>query len=34
VTAWTYAETGEPVVLPAGKVWWEIVPIGSAIVEG
>jgi hypothetical protein len=34
VTAWTYAETGEPVVLPPGRIWWEIVPIGSAISEG
>jgi len=34
VTSWTYADTGEPVVLPPGKVWWEIVPIGSAITEG
>jgi hypothetical protein len=34
VTTWTYADSGDPVVLPAGKVWWEIVPIGSAIVEG
>lgn len=34
VTAWTYADTGEPVVLPPGKVWWEIVPVGSAISEG
>ena len=33
VTSWTYAATGEPVVLPPGKVWWEIVPIGSAITE-
>jgi hypothetical protein len=34
VTTWTYAETGEPVVLPPGRIWWEIVPIGSAISEG
>ena len=34
VTTWTYADTGDPVVLPAGKTWWEIVPIGSAIIEG
>lgn len=34
VTRWTYAGSGEPVVLPPGKVWWEIVPVGSAISEG
>ena len=34
VTEWTYADSGEPVVLPPGKVWWEIVPVGSAITEG
>jgi len=34
VTKWTYADTGEPVVLPPGKVWWEIIPQGSAITEG
>ena len=31
LTTWTYADSGDPVVLPPGKVWWEIVPIGSAI---
>ena len=34
MTTWTYADTGDPVVLPPGKVWWEIVPAGSAITEG
>jgi hypothetical protein len=34
VTEWTYADTGQPVILPPGKVWWEIVPRGSAITEG
>jgi hypothetical protein len=33
LTTWTYAESGEPVVLPPGRVWWEIVPIGSGISE-
>jgi hypothetical protein len=33
VTTWTYADSGDPVVLPAGRVWWEIVPVGSAISE-
>jgi DUF3048 family protein len=34
VTSWTYANSGKPVRLPPGKVWWEIVPQGSAITEG
>jgi hypothetical protein len=34
VTTWTYADSGEPMVLPPGRVWWEIVPLGSAISEG
>jgi hypothetical protein len=34
VTTWTYADSGEPVVLPPGRVWWEIVPVGSSISEG
>ena len=34
VTTWTYADSGEPVVLPPGRVWWEIIPAGSAISEG
>jgi hypothetical protein len=34
LTTWTYVESGEPVVLPPGRVWWEIVPVGSAITEG
>jgi DUF3048 family protein len=34
LTTWTYAESGEPVVLPPGRVWWEIIPVGSAITEG
>lgn len=33
LTTWTYADSGEPVILPPGKVWWEIVPIGSSLVE-
>ena len=33
VTTWFYAESGEPVILPPGQVWWEIVPIGTAISE-
>jgi len=34
VTTWTYVESGKPVVLPPGRIWWEIMPIGSAISEG
>ena len=34
VTTWTYADSGDPVVLPPGRVWWEIVPVGSGISEG
>jgi hypothetical protein len=33
LTTWTYVETGEPVILPPGRIWWEIVPVGSSIVE-
>ena len=33
-TTWTYADSGDPVVLPLGRVWWEIVPVGSGISEG
>jgi hypothetical protein len=32
-TRWTYTETGEPVVLPPGVVWWEIVPLWARLVE-
>ena len=34
LTTWTYADSGEPVVLPPGKVWWEIIPVASTISEG
>jgi len=34
VTTWTYADSGEPVILPPGRIWWEIVPVGSSIGEG
>lgn len=33
VTSWTYAGSGEPMLLPPGKVWWEIVPVGSTLTE-
>jgi hypothetical protein len=32
-TTWTFADTGEPVELPPGQVWWEILPIGSGLTE-
>jgi hypothetical protein len=32
-TTWFYANSGEPVILPPGQVWWEIVPIGTGINE-
>ena len=34
VTTWTYADGGDPVILPPGRIWWEIVPVGSGIGEG
>ena len=33
-TTWTFADTGDPLELPPGQVWWEILPIGSALTEG
>lgn len=32
-TRWTYEESGDPVVLPPGLIWWEIVPIGAGLTE-
>ncbi|MGZ8562082.1 MAG: DUF3048 domain-containing protein [Candidatus Limnocylindria bacterium] len=32
-TTWTYADTGAPVVLPPGVVWWEIVPVRAGLTE-
>ncbi len=32
-TRWTYANTGEPVVLRPGVIWWEIIPIGAGLTE-
>jgi hypothetical protein len=32
-TKWTYADTGEPVVLPPGQVWWEIIAIAASLTE-
>jgi hypothetical protein len=33
-TSWTYASSGDPVVLPAGRIWWEIVPVTASVSEG
>jgi hypothetical protein len=33
VTRWTYADSGDPVILPPGRVWWEIVPVEGSISE-
>jgi hypothetical protein len=32
-TTWTYADSGRPVVLPAGQVWWQIVPTTASVTE-
>jgi hypothetical protein len=32
-TAWTYADSGDPVVLVPGVVWWEIIPIAAPLTE-
>ena len=32
-TTWTYADTGAPVILPPGVVWWEIVPLKAPLTE-
>ncbi|MBA3688572.1 MAG: DUF3048 domain-containing protein [Chloroflexi bacterium] len=32
-TTWTYADSGEPVVLPPGQVWWEIIAIAASLTE-
>ncbi len=32
-TTWTYADSGEPLVLPPGRVWWEIIAAGSSMTE-
>lgn len=33
-TTWTVSASGEPLVLPPGQVWWEIVPIEASVSEG
>ncbi len=32
-TRWTYADSGEPVILPPGVVWWEIIPVTATVTE-
>jgi DUF3048 family protein len=32
-THWTFADSGAPVVLAPGVVWWEIVPVAAALTE-
>jgi hypothetical protein len=32
-TRWTYAATGNPVVLPPGVIWWEIVPKAATVTD-
>jgi hypothetical protein len=32
-TRWTYAGSGDPVVLLPGIVWWEIVPVTASVTE-
>lgn len=32
-TTWTYAGTNEPVVLPPGRIWWQILPGSAAVIE-
>lgn len=32
-TSWSYADSGEPVILPPGVVWWEIIPITASVTE-
>jgi hypothetical protein len=33
-TVWTYAASGDRVVLPPGRIWWEIVPVQGSVTEG
>lgn len=33
VTTWTYAGTDDPVVLPPGRIWWQILPHSAAVTE-
>lgn len=33
-TTWTYTDTGEPIVLPPGEIWWHVLPHESPVTEG
>lgn len=32
-TKWTYADSGQPVVVAPGPIWWEIIPIAAPLTE-
>jgi hypothetical protein len=32
-TTWTFADTGAPLELPPGQVWWEILPVEARLTE-
>lgn len=32
-TTWTYADTGAPVILQPGVIWWEVVPVRAGLTE-
>jgi len=32
-TTWTYLDSGDPVVLPPGVIWWEIIPTEADLTE-
>ena len=32
-TTWTYAGSGDPVVLPPGRIWWQILPQSATLTE-
>lgn len=34
MTSWTYSDSGKPLVLPPGPIWWEILPTSATITEG
>jgi hypothetical protein len=33
-TTWTFTDSGEPLVLPPGEVWWHVLPHESVVTEG
>ena len=33
-TTWTYTDTGEPIVLPPGEIWWHVLPYEAPVTEG